>query len=119
MNETSGDAGDDDCSLQFSCLFLKYFEYYFPITSQYILCTIGLFSLIGNGIILGTILTKHTRERKGPNRQNQENGLIANLYFGSISLADILATLFYLPSQVYVNFSQQWQLGKIYCKLHI
>ena len=49
-----GEAGDDDCSLQFSCLFLKYF----PITSQYILCTIGLFSLIGNGIILGTILTK-------------------------------------------------------------
>ena len=126
-----GEVNDDDCSLQFSCLFLKYF----PITSQYILCTIGLFSLIGNGIILGTILTKdcftsddncniafiplwnfhteisliqiikvwkhqkHTRERKGPNRQNQENGLIANLYFGSISLADILATLFYLPSQ--------------------
>ena len=68
MQIFKADSDDDDCSLQFSCLFLKYFEYYFPITSQYILCTIGLFSLIGNGIILGTIVTKDYFRLKTQNK---------------------------------------------------
>lgn len=116
----------------FICQILIFHQTYFPLFSQILLCTVGAFSLIGNITILITVGSK-VRSLMETNQFNHENSFVANFYFGSISLADLIATLVYLPSQVniwwveqgticfkvYVNISPQWRLGLLYCKIHI
>ena len=131
--DTTDFTADPGCSYgTFICHVLMFHQTYFPLFSQILLCTVGAFSLVGNLTILITVGSKI---RSLSNQFNHENAFVANFYFGSISLADLIATLVYLPSQVitletaqfikhtiiqvYVNISPQWKLGLPYCKIHI
>ena len=83
----------------FICNLLMFHQMYFPLFSQILLCTVGAFSLVGNVTILITVGSK-IRSLMESNQFNYENAFVASFYFGSISLADLIATLVYLPSQV-------------------
>lgn len=77
------------------------------------MAAVGLISLFGNVLLLGIIHSK----RKELTKRHSQNAYIANLHFATIASADLIATLFFIPAQIYVNFQPQWLLGTFYCKL--
>ena len=88
------------------------FEFFYKNISV-ILAVVGLISLLGNIVLLGIIHAK----RKELTKRHSQNAFIANLHFATIATADLIATIFFIPSQIYVNIRPQWLLGIFYCKL--